>query len=139
MREVTHSSLRRLRLHCRRTGLGVCQEVNLRTMQKGRNEKRARLTLNQKVKSLSHVRLLATPWTAAYQAPLSMGVSRQEYRSGLPVPSPSQPRQPLIFFPSPRFCLSWTFCTNEIRQSVTFCAWLLALKIIMSGFTHVAA
>ena len=32
-----------------------------------------------KVKSLSHVRLLATPWTAAYQAPLSMGLSRQEY------------------------------------------------------------
>ena len=35
-----------------------------------------------KVKSLSHVRLLATPWTAAYQAPLSMGFSRQEYWSG---------------------------------------------------------
>ena len=35
-----------------------------------------------KVKSLSHVWLVATPWTAAYQAPLSMGVSRQEYWSG---------------------------------------------------------
>ena len=35
------------------------------------------------VKSLSRVRLLATPWTAAHQAPLSMGVSRQEYWSGL--------------------------------------------------------
>ena len=34
---------------------------------------------------------LATPWTAAYQAPLSMGVSRQEYWSGLPVPSPILP------------------------------------------------
>ena len=41
-----------------------------------------------KVKSLSHVRLLATPWTAAYQAPLPMGFSRQEYWSGLPLPSP---------------------------------------------------
>ena len=41
-----------------------------------------------KVKSLSHVRLLATPWTAAYQAPQSMGFSRQEYWSGLPWPSP---------------------------------------------------
>ena len=41
-----------------------------------------------KVKLLSHVRLLATPWTAAYQAPLSMGISRQEYWSGLPLPSP---------------------------------------------------
>ena len=37
-----------------------------------------------KVKSLSHVRLLATPWTAAYQAPPSMGFSRQEYLSGVP-------------------------------------------------------
>ena len=36
----------------------------------------------------SHVRLLVTPWTAAYQAPLSMGFSKQEYRSGFPLPSP---------------------------------------------------
>ena len=41
-----------------------------------------------KMKSLSCVRLLATPWTAAHQAPLSMGFSRQEYWSGLPLPSP---------------------------------------------------
>ena len=41
-----------------------------------------------KVKSLSCFRLLATPWTAAYQAPLSMGFSRQEYWSGVPLPSP---------------------------------------------------
>ena len=40
-----------------------------------------------KVKSLSRVRLLVTPWTAAYQAPLSMGFSRQEYWSGFPLPS----------------------------------------------------
>ena len=40
-----------------------------------------------KVKSLSHVRLLTTPWTAAHQAPLSMGFSRQDYWSGLPLPS----------------------------------------------------
>ena len=38
-----------------------------------------------KVKSLSHVRLLAIPWTAAYQAPPSMGFSRQEYWSGVPL------------------------------------------------------
>jgi len=43
-----------------------------------------------KMKSLSHVRLLATPWTAAYQAPLSMGFSRQEYWSGVPLPSPNE-------------------------------------------------
>ena len=41
-----------------------------------------------KVKSLSHVWLLATPWTTAHQVPPSMGFSRQEYWSGLPLPSP---------------------------------------------------
>ena len=41
------------------------------------------------VKLLSCVRLLATPWTAVYQAPLAMGFSRQEYWSGFPLPSPS--------------------------------------------------
>ena len=41
-----------------------------------------------KVKSLSRVQLLATPWTAAHQAPLSMGFSRQEYWSEVPSPSP---------------------------------------------------
>ena len=41
-----------------------------------------------KVKSLSCVWLLGTPWTAAHQAPLSMGFSRQEHWSGLPFPSP---------------------------------------------------
>ena len=37
----------------------------------------------------SHVRLCVTPWTAAHQAPLSKGFSRQEYWSGLPLPSPT--------------------------------------------------
>ena len=41
-----------------------------------------------KVKSLSRVWLLATPWTAAHQAPPSIGFSRQEYWNGLPLPSP---------------------------------------------------
>ena len=41
----------------------------------------------EKVKSLHHVWLLATPWTAAYRAPLSMGFSRQKYWSGIPLPS----------------------------------------------------
>ena len=40
------------------------------------------------MKSLSRVRLFATPWTVAYQAPPSLGFSRQEYWSGLPFPSP---------------------------------------------------
>ena len=41
-----------------------------------------------KGKLLIRVRLIVTPWTAAYQAPLSMGFSRQEYWSGVPLPSP---------------------------------------------------
>ena len=45
-----------------------------------------------RVKSLSHVWFLATPWTAAYQAPPSMGFSRQEYWSGVPLPSPNNKR-----------------------------------------------
>ena len=44
-----------------------------------------------KGKSLNHVWLLATPWTAANQAPPSMGLFRQEYWSGLPFPSPCFP------------------------------------------------
>ena len=41
-----------------------------------------------KVNSLSHVQFVATPWTAAHQAPPSMGFSRQEYWSVMPLPSP---------------------------------------------------
>ena len=44
----------------------------------------AMLKVKVKVKSLSRVRLCVTPWTVAYQAPPSMGFSRQEYWSGLP-------------------------------------------------------
>ena len=49
-----------------------------------------------KVKSLSRVRLLATLWTVAYQAPQPMGFSRQEYWSGLPFPSPGDLPNPGI-------------------------------------------
>ena len=56
-----------------------------------------------KVKSLSRVRLFATPWTVAYQALPSMGFSRQECWSGLPFPSPRdlpdpgiKPRSPTL-------------------------------------------
>ena len=49
-----------------------------------------------KVKSLSHVWLFATPWTVAYQAPPSMGFSRQEYWSGLLCPPPEDHPHPGI-------------------------------------------
>ena len=56
-----------------------------------------------KVKSFSCVRLLATPWTVAYQAPLSMGFSRQEYWSGLPLrPHKLQHARPPCPSPTPR-------------------------------------
>ena len=52
--------------------------------------------MKMKVKSLSRVRLFATSWTVAYQAPPSVGFSRQEYWSGLPFPSPGDPPDPGI-------------------------------------------
>ena len=52
--------------------------------------------VHQKVKSLSQVQLFATPWTAAYQAPPSMGFSMQEYWSGFPFPSPGDLPDPGI-------------------------------------------
>ena len=59
--------------------------------------------LKVKVNSLSRVRLFATSWTVAYQAPPSVGFSRQEYWSGLPSPSPGdlpnpgiEPRSPAL-------------------------------------------
>ena len=65
--------------------------------------RKAMNNLKVKVKSLSRVRLFATPWTVAYQALLSMGFSRQEYWSGLPFPSPGdlpdpgiEPRSPTL-------------------------------------------
>ena len=51
-----------------------------------------------KVKSLSPVRLLATPWTAAFQAPLSKGFSRQEYWSGVPLPSPKKKKKDIQIY-----------------------------------------
>ena len=53
-----------------------------------------------KVKLLSYIQLFVTPWTVAYQAPPSMGFSRQEYWSGLPFPSLGDLHNPGI---EPRF------------------------------------
>ena len=50
--------------------------------------KASRVCERERVKLLSHVQLLETPWTAAYQSLPSMGFSRQGYWSGLPFPSP---------------------------------------------------
>ena len=68
-----------------------------------------------KVKSLSHVWLLATPWTAAHQAPPSMGFSRQEYWSGVPL------RSPHIYL---RLLLTFSVMNIEFYMSVLISACL---------------
>ena len=60
---------------------------------------------------LSHVQLLESPWTVAHQAPLSVGFSRQEYWSGLPLPSPGDLPHPGIEPTSP--ALAGRFITNR--------------------------
>ena len=56
---------------------------------------------DESVSHFSHVQLFAIPWTVAHQAPLSMGFSRQEQWSGLPLPSPGDLSNPGIKLRSP--------------------------------------
>ena len=77
------------------------------------------------VKLLSCVWPLATPWTAAYQAPPSMGVSWQEYWSGVPFPSLQAHRRCLInthFCPHP-WAASWTEACEAIISSHPHAVW----------------
>ena len=67
-----------------------------------------------KGKSLSRVRLLVTPWTTAYQAPPSMGFSRQEYWSGLPLPSPFYTCSTLWYIVISLFLLKWSLGTSLV-------------------------
>ena len=103
-----------------------------------------------KVKLLSHVRLVATPWTAAYQAPLSMGFSRQEDWSGVPLLSPviissiyqnslwiynltdmlrfcCSLNELLIYFAFSHFKLSWFLFANSVFAFFVAELWLLKL------------
>ena len=70
-----------------------------------------------KVNSLSHVWPLATPWTAAHQAPPSVGFSRQEYWSGVPLPSPKQSIHSMKFLSSDQ----WYF--SELEQIISNFVW----------------
>ena len=98
-----------------------------------------------KVKSLSRVRLFSTPWTAAYQAPPSLGFSRQEYWSGVPLPSPTiilytfnffqnsmlhiarSPHSPFYFhfhqvvFPQFTICLIVYCCCSVAKLCLSLC------------------
>ena len=66
-----------------------------------------------KGKSFSHIQLFTTPWTTAYEAPLSMGFSRQEYWSGVPSPSPYYNIQ------SPKYyCWSFSLSSDFLLPSI---------------------
>ena len=94
-----------------------------------------------KVKSLSPVWLLATPWTAAYQAPPSMGFSRQDYWSGVPLPSPREAHYLLL--KNCLLCLPSAQC--KLLEQEFFCllycwiprAWKGAWHVIITQKKHV--
>ena len=77
-----------------------------------------------KVKSLSRVRLLATPWTAAQQAPPSMGFSGQQYWSGVPLPSPSG----LLLTPSSVF---YFFLRKSLSGHILLLMFIVAFTSVM--------
>ena len=85
-----------------------------------------------KVKSLSRVQLFATPWTVTHQAPPSMGLSRKEYWSGLPFPSPGDLPNPGI---GPRFptlqadaLTSEPLDYKECWAPKNWCFWIVVLE-----------
>ena len=95
-----------------------------------------------KVKLLSRVPLLATQWTAAYQAPLSMGFSRQQYWSGVPLPSLSLYAYHTLYIhslPLDNTGLNSTgslihiffFFSKHILQNYTVCGWLNPLILVI--------
>ena len=80
-----------------------------------------------KMKSLSRVRLFATPWTAAYQAPPSMGFSRQEYWSGVPLPSPTSTLGSSF---SPTKMMYWVKTMIHMVNQSLFSKWLVCIMLI---------
>ena len=89
-----------------------------------------------KVKSLSHDWLVVTPWTAAHQAPPSMGLSRQEYWSGLPLPSP------MCILPSHKKEWNNAICSNMDGPRDFYTKWSesererLSQKEILHGIVY---
>ena len=73
-----------------------------------------------------YVQLFATPWTVAHQAPLSMGFPRQEYWSGLPLPSPSNLPSPGIELVSP--ALAGRLFTTEPQKKTCL---MFSLQILL--------
>ena len=73
------------------------------------------------MKSLSHVRLLATPWTAAHQASPPMGFSRQEYWSGVPLPSLERETKATCLDQSPLCGVEGLFAFKSLQSCLTLC------------------
>ena len=67
---------------------------------------------------------LATPWTAAYQAPLSMGFSRQKYWSGVPLPSPNKHGTYVICLECLAFSARTHYLTARLRHAPLLLSWL---------------
>ena len=86
-----------------------------------------------KVKLLSPVRLLVTPCTAAYQAPPSMGFSRQEYWSGLPLPSPVAVAKSSQIFWEPTDCMQ---PSKLLSDKVLFQMWKKRRQRYKTGIWH---
>ena len=101
----------------------------LRQIQGG-NEKKV------KVKLLSCVPLFVTPWTATYQAPPSMGFSRQEYWSGVPLPSPHFYSLPCTSFTVSIFLLFSTkpFLNNLAQFSLFILVRAMVFPVVMYGY-----
>ena len=92
-----------------------------------------------KVKLLSRVRLLVTPWTAARQAPPSMGFSRQEYWSGVPLPSPFVSLGKFI----PRYLIIFVVMVNGLDSLISLSyfsllvyrnVWFLCIDFVSYNF-----
>ena len=82
-----------------------------------------------KVKSLSHVWPSATPWTAVYQAPPSMGFSRQEYWSEVPLPSPQRMLLESKLF-LPLSLAMWQFLSGTLILSILYINWAIPFSWI---------
>ena len=101
------------------------------------------------MKSLSRVRPSATPWTAAFQAPPSMGFLREEYWSGVPLPSPNknhkssanrtfQPYVVMLWAPvSGSQSSSSHFVLKTVIQTWLFILiWTMTLEVLGRGWGH---
>ena len=88
-----------------------------------------------KVKSFSGVHLFTTPWTAAYQAPPSMGFSRQEYWSGVPLPSPRTTNIMLNYCVDGGYLILFWFQMKSFQYfTIKYMLWTI---LFVNGLYHI--